>query len=609
MQSMSIKARVALALVLLLSLVSAIFMVREIKVSQHHRQKANEKLFQDIENHYQSALEEHLNFLSLTVKTIAHSPGVQAAFAEGDRAYLTDRYDTYFEELNQRHGINQFQFHLPNHRSFLRLHRPDKFGDDLSAFRQTVVTANQTQSLVKGLEVGRAGPGLRVVMPLSYENRHIGTVEFGGSIDTLLTTLQETFDIDYAIGIQQTVFESARRLESSAEDVILDDQVFYAFSNPHTRQVMQSLQGQSELPQQWRHQGKSYYFHAIPITDFSGETVGTLVVTVDRTAELAILTREIRFIVLAAALILAIAIAILLSILGQAFAPIRDIIATTHHVAAGNFNVQLDQHRGDEIGAIQRGLAQILQQLCPAIRQVQDSAADIQQTGGRLSLAASQLAEGVTNQANTTENIATSLTEISAAISENKAHSERAAAISTQASADVAAVDEAMVSTGEVIRQVQAKVSSIDQIARNTHLLAINAAIEAAAAGTHGQGFAVIATDIRRLSEDVQKTAQDITNLVQSSVQIADESSQRLAQLVPNLTESNRLIDEVYRATQQQDIEVQQIMLAMSQLETVIQHNATSSEQLAQMAEQFDHRAVVLKTSVDFFQVGQSQPA
>lgn len=608
MQSMSIKARVTLVLVLLLSMVSAIFMAREIKVSQHQRQKENEQLFQNIENHYQAALTENLNFLSLTVKTIARSPEVQAAFANGDRAFLEERYEPHFQELNQHYGIGQFQFHLPNGHSFLRLHQPDKFGDDLSAFRQTVVVANQTQTQVKGLEVGRAGPGLRVVMPLSYENRHIGTVEFGGSIDALLTTLQNTFDVDYAVGIQPAVFESARRLESSADDLLFDETIFYTFSNPSTRALMMSLQEQNELPQQWRHEGRFYYFHALPIIDFSGETVGTLVVTVDRTAEMAILNREIRFIVLSTLLILAITIAILLGILGQAFAPIRDIIATTHHVAAGNFNVQLDQRRSDEIGAIQRGLAQILHQLCPAIHQVKDSAADIQQTGEQLSFAASQLAQGVTHQVNTTEDIATSLTEISAAIADNTVHSEQAASISTQASADLTAVDEAMMTTGEVIRQVQAKVSSIDHIARNTHLLAINAAIEAAAAGTHGQGFAVIATDIRRLSEEVQKTAQEITTLVQNSVQVSDELTQRLAQLVPNLRESNRLIDEVYRGSQKQDNEVQQIMLAMTQLETVIQHNAHSSEQLARMAEQFDHRAIVLKAAVDFFQVGQPQP-
>jgi methyl-accepting chemotaxis protein len=442
---------------------------------------------------------------------------------------------------------------------------------------------------------------------MRHNYQHIGTVEFGGSIDALLQTLQETFDVDYAVGIHQDVFEKARRLEASADDIILGETVYYSFSTPETQALTASLADQQELPKRWTYERRRFFLHALPITDFSGNTVGTLLISVDRTEASAALAREIRLIVLGSILILVVAISVLFAILGQAFAPIRAIIATTDKVAQGNFDITLDHQRSDEIGAIQQGLAQILRQLCPAIGQVKVNAGEIQQAGHQLSHAANQLAAGVTEQATNAETISSSLTAISVTVSENTAHSARTAAIAERASTDVTKVSEAVLGTRDVIHQIQTKITNIDYIARNTHLLAINASIEASAAGSDGKGFGVIAKDVRRLAQQVQDMAKEIEQLVHQSVNEADESARRLSQLAPNLVESNRLIAEVYEASQQQDDEVRQIMQAMTQLETVIQQNAANSEQLTAMAARFCNRAEALQSAVDYFHIGQTQ--
>lgn len=86
--------------------------------------------------------------------------------------YLLPSYK-YLREL----GIKQLHFHLPDNTSFLRFHRPGKFGDDLTQVRYSVCRANQTQEQYSGFEEGRIYNGFRYVFPLSYKGRHLGTVE------------------------------------------------------------------------------------------------------------------------------------------------------------------------------------------------------------------------------------------------------------------------------------------------------------------------------------------------------------------------------------------------------------------------------------------------
>lgn len=114
---------------------------------------------------------------------IAENPAVQKAFAERDREQLALLIKHIYDELSKE-GVSQLQFHLPPARSFYRAHKPEKYGDDLSSFRRTVVACNKEKKIVQGLEEGVAGFGFRVVVLVTYQSRHIGSVEVGSSFGT-----------------------------------------------------------------------------------------------------------------------------------------------------------------------------------------------------------------------------------------------------------------------------------------------------------------------------------------------------------------------------------------------------------------------------------------
>ena len=110
---------------------------------------------------------------------VASIPLVQDKFDNGERKAVADLFVPGFQSLARDYGVEQFQFHTPPAISWLRVHVPQKYGDDLSSFRSTVVATNRTLQPVRGLEGGVAGLGIRGMVPVQRAGRHVGSVEFG----------------------------------------------------------------------------------------------------------------------------------------------------------------------------------------------------------------------------------------------------------------------------------------------------------------------------------------------------------------------------------------------------------------------------------------------
>ena len=110
---------------------------------------------------------------------VASIPEVQQAMADDDRERLSALFVPGYAKLANDYGLTQFQFHKAPATSFLRVHKPAQFGDDLSAIRQTIVDTNTRQVPVRGVESGVAGLGIRGLVPISHQGRPVGSVEFG----------------------------------------------------------------------------------------------------------------------------------------------------------------------------------------------------------------------------------------------------------------------------------------------------------------------------------------------------------------------------------------------------------------------------------------------
>ena len=138
---------------------------------------------------------ERVDKIALFIQSAVHQTGARAAiaaqgavnnesfvsaFAARDRKRLLEVTAPYWVELKKA-GFKQFQFHLPPPEltTFLRVHQPESYGEELSVYRPTVVRCNLQREKVVGLEQGKSGYGFRAVVPVSHEGRHVGSLEVG----------------------------------------------------------------------------------------------------------------------------------------------------------------------------------------------------------------------------------------------------------------------------------------------------------------------------------------------------------------------------------------------------------------------------------------------
>jgi PAS domain S-box-containing protein len=136
-------------------------------------------------------------------KQAASADEARRAFA---RRQLLEKLGPLYERLKMRY-VRQFHFHLPNSESFLRFHRPEKYGDSLKGVRYSVDKANAEQVAVRGFEEGRIVNGFRNVFPLIHQGEHLGSVEISMCFDDIRKKMEQQFHSRYAFAVRRRLVE------------------------------------------------------------------------------------------------------------------------------------------------------------------------------------------------------------------------------------------------------------------------------------------------------------------------------------------------------------------------------------------------------------------
>jgi methyl-accepting chemotaxis protein len=221
-----------------------------------------------------------------------------------------------------------------------------------------------------------------------------------------------------------------------------------------------------------------------------------------------------------------------------------------------------------------------------------------------MSETAQTLSRGSSVQASSAEEVSASMEEMAASNKQNTDNSVVTESLSRKAAEDADEGGRAVAATVKAMKDIASSVSIIEEIARQTNLLALNAAIEAARAGEVGKGFAVVASEVRKLAERSQKAAGEIAVMSSKSTAVAEKAGELLGRMVPDIRKTAELMLEISSASREQNTGVDQVTLAIGRLDTVIQQNASTSDNLAASSEKLSSQAQLLMDALSFFKIG-----
>ncbi|ATG75166.1 methyl-accepting chemotaxis protein [Zobellella denitrificans] len=347
--------------------------------------------------------------------------------------------------------------------------------------------------------------------------------------------------------------------------------------------------------------------------------------------------------VTAAALVLGVLFAWLITL--GIINPLKLLVSQANRIAEGDLSQDIRHQRKDELGRLMDRMQTMTLNLRQLVSELSNSATHIATSAEELSAVSEQTRTGVNQQRMELEQVSTAMNQMAATVQEVARHAETAFGSARTADSDASAGDQKVTLTiahiNELAEEVRRSLATINQleseslnigsildvikgVAEQTNLLALNAAIEAARAGEHGRGFAVVADEVRALASRTQQATSQIETLIQGlqskaqesvtmmgksasmaeeTVAIANEAGDSIHAITRSVSDIQQMNSQIATASEQQSSVAEEINRSVFSIREVSEHSAAATEQTASSSSELARLGTELQRLIGRFRL------
>jgi len=613
---------------------------------------------QDLFNASQKAalesIEQAKNNGMLLAKELYNNPALVEAVARGDRPAVLAALKENYQHANTEIKVDALYVTDRTNKVLARSHNPGKFGDDKSNVA-VFDKALKTGQPAKDWAIGKTGIEVLGAMPIKKDGQVIGVIAVGQHANQDMVEA-----INRVAPGEISLYWNDTAVATNSGEVKIGEKI----ENKEIIDLVLGKGETFTGIREEEDENKNVAY--LPLKDMNSAVIGMVRLEKDREELVRDQQSIRNYLLLIGLIMAVIGALVGITFARRITGPLQEITAAGEAIAQGNLKIKINTRSGnDEIGILSRSFAQMVRTLNDLISKVsrsadnvattsrelttnaqntaavsktvrealntlscsnEEQAASVKQTAGiveQLTMAIDQIAAGAQEQAQNVNNGSFKVGQMAQRIEDVAASTDDVANAAKQASeaalkggqvveqtiAGMKRIKSTVMESGERIKQLgeQSKaigeiIQVIDDIAEQTNLLALNAAIEAARAGEHGKGFAVVADEVRKLAERSGKATKEIAELiitiqkgtqnavsameigiteVEKGSEFANDAGQALKEILTTVNRANEQVQNISLAIQAISADSTEVVAAIDNVASITEENTAATEEMA----------------------------